>query len=442
MRINENILRGEPNGGVVVSLVISIIGDSMTFQRTLPLSICAFIAFCANADDGNDKLEDYLREALAANPELSAQFDRVKASRQIGTQVGALPDPKLSYTEFVSSVETRTGPQERAVSLTQAFPWPGKLILREGIADQAAQTSFYRFEATQRQMIREVGLGYFDYAFLGEATQVTKQNLSLLKQLAPTVDEKVRGGGDLGASLRLEVELTKAEDQLQTLEEQRNALSSRLASLLGRTPNLESAIPFPLLGVKVPQIGSTESLESGVRGHPLVEAAASGVITAEFAERLSRKSPLPDISIGANVIDIGNGGDTAVGVMVGVSIPLQFDKYRAERVEKTALASASRADVKSIRQKLIAELHRAIQSWRESDKRLRLYREKLLPAAEQALEVTSESYRNDKASVTDLIDSERTLLDLRLMYQRALASAHKAALEIRTLTEPLSISNK
>ncbi len=243
-------------------------------------------------------------------------------------------------------------------------------------------------------------------------------------------------------TLGLEVELTKAEDQLQTLEEQRNALSSRIASLLGRTPDLDAPLPFPTLGSKVPQIGSTDSLESAVKGHPLVAAASSGVITADLAEQLSRKSPLPDINIGANVIDIGNSGDTAVGIMVGVSIPLQFDKYRAEKIEKSALASAARADVESIRQKLLADLHRTIQAWREADKRLQLYREKLLPSAEQALEVTSESYRNDKASVTDLIDSERTLLDLRLMYQRALSSAHKAALEIRTLTEPLSISNK
>ncbi|MEC5129543.1 TolC family protein [Verrucomicrobiales bacterium BCK34] len=409
---------------------------------TFSLIICVVLAPWLKAEDAAQNLESYLREAIIANPELSAQFHRVKASRKIGIQVGALPDPKLSYTEFVSSVETRTGPQERAVSLTQAFPWPGKLTLREGIADQTAETAFYRFEATQRQVIREIGLSYFDYAFLGEATRVTKQNLNLLKQLAPTVDEKVRGGGDLGASLRMEVELTKTEDQLQTLEEQRNALSSRLASLLGRTPNLEAVIPFPTLEAGVPQIGSTDSLESGVKAHPLVEAAASGVITAELAEQLSRKSPLPDINIGANVIDIGASGDTAVGVMVGVSIPLNFDKYRAEREEKAELASAARADVESIRQKLLADLHRAIQSWNEADKRLHLYRDKLLPAAEQALEVTNESYRNDKASITDLIDSERTLLDLRLMYQRALASAHKAALEIRTLTEPLSISKK
>lgn len=182
------------------------------------------------AQEVSHTLESVLREALASNPELSAQFDRVKASRKIGTQVGTLPDPKLSYTEFVSSVETRTGPQERAVSLTQGFPWPGKLTLRESIADENARSTFFRFEAQQRQIVREVGLAFFDYAYLGEAIRISRKNYELLEQLAPTVDTKVRAGGDLSASLRLEVETTRVEDQLQGLREQRSAVSSRLPS--------------------------------------------------------------------------------------------------------------------------------------------------------------------------------------------------------------------
>ena len=150
----------------------------------------------------------------------------------------------------------------------------------------------------------------------------------------------------------------------------------------------------------------------------------------------------PDINVGANVIDIGDGGDTAVGLTVGISLPLNFAKYRAEREEGEARSAAAKAEVESIRLRLVADLHRGVQNYREAAKRLTLYREKLLPAAEQALELTGESYRNDKASITDLIDSERTLLDLRLTNQRALAAAHKAALEIRTLTEPISVSSK
>ncbi|MEN8714137.1 MAG: TolC family protein [Verrucomicrobiales bacterium] len=392
------------------------------------------------ADNSRLTLEEVLREALSSNPELAAQFERVKASQKIGIQVGTLPDPKLTYTEFVSRVQTRTGPQERAVSLTQAFPWPGKLTLRESIADENARSTFFRFEARQRQLVREVGLAFFDYAYLGEAIGISRKNYELLEQLSPTVNTKVRAGGDLSASLRLEVETTRVEDQLQALREQRAALSSRLESLMGRTPSLDSLLPLPALSDRPPPIGSLDSLEKQAARHPLIAAAEAGVISADLAERLSRKSPLPDINLGANVIDIGGGGETAVGVTVGVSIPLAFEKYKAEREEKAELATAARADIESLKQRLQADLHRSVQSWREATKRLDLYKEKLLPAAEQAMELTEESYRNDKTSVTDLIDSERTLLDLQLMNQRALASAHKAALEIRTLTEPLSIS--
>ncbi|MCB1085700.1 MAG: TolC family protein [Verrucomicrobiae bacterium] len=408
---------------------------------TSPLFLLAFLGFETWAH-GSESLDAYLREALESNPQLAADFEMVSAARQMGDQVGVLPDPKLSYTEFVSTVETRNGPQERAVSLTQAFPWPGKLTLRRSIADERAKEAFYRYEALQRKIVLEVGLTYFEYAFLGEATEVTSKNLKLLEQLVPVVDTKVRAGGDLGASLRLEVETTRVEDELQALHEKRAALSSRFESLLGREPNLERPLDFPDLPQDTPGIASIESLERGIEGHPLVVAAETGLLSAELAERLSRKSALPDINLGANVIDIGDGGDTAVGLMVGVSIPLFFDKYRAEREEKEALARSARMTVDSVEQQLISDLHAAVQEWREAEKRLELYEEKLLPSSEQAVELTEESYRNDKASVTDLIDAERTLLELQLMNQRALAKIHMAALKVRTLSEPLSVSDR
>ena len=48
---------------------------------------CTFSSPLSFGGDHADTLEAYLREALIANPEHSAQFDRVKASRQIGIQL-------------------------------------------------------------------------------------------------------------------------------------------------------------------------------------------------------------------------------------------------------------------------------------------------------------------------------------------------------------------
>lgn len=384
----------------------------------------------------------YLQEALLANPQLAAEYQRVIAAQKVSPQVGALADPMLSYTEVVSLVHNRTGAQERAVGLTQAFPWPGKLSLRRDIADRDAEAAFYRYEGLQRQVIREVGLAYYDYAYLGEARRITQENAALLEQLVPTVDEKVRGGGDLSASLRLEVELTRVQDQLQAIDEQRKAQSSRLESLLGRTPSLENVLPWPSLRASLPALASQAAMEAAVADHPLVTAAQSGVMSAKLAEDLAGKASLPDFNVGASVIDMGDGEDTGLGVTVGISLPLNFAKYRAEREQSEAKAAAAEAEVESLRQRLMADLHRSIQGYRESAKRLDLYRKKLLPSAEQALELTGESYRTDKASLTDFIDTERVLLDLRLMNQRALVSAHKSALEIRTLTERLAVSRK
>ena len=421
------------NGSLAMALAVALPGGGVQGAERVAV---------ATISASDRALEKYLQEAVRNNPQLAAEYQRATAAQKMGVQVGALPDPKLSYTEFVSQVQTRTGPQERTVALTQMFPWPGKLSLRRGIADRDAEAAFYRYEGLQRQVVREIGLAYYDYAYLREVHRITEENIALLEQLVPVVDEKVRGGGDLAASLRLEVELTRVQDQLQAIDEQRKAQSSRLESLLGRTPSLESVLDWPKLKAAAPRIASQNSMETAVDGHPLIVAAQTGVLSAKIAEELAGKAALPDLNVGANIIDIGDGGDTAAGLTVGISLPLNFAKYRAEREESEARTGLAKADVESLRLRLKVELHAAVQGYREADKRLQLYGGKLLPAAEQALELTEESYRNDKATITDLIDAERTLLDLRLVHQLALAAAFKHALEIRALTEPLSISRK
>ena len=50
----------------------------------------------------------------------------------------ALPDPMVTFTQAIRSVETRVGPQDNAVMLSQAFPWFGKLDLKGQMAVKAA----------------------------------------------------------------------------------------------------------------------------------------------------------------------------------------------------------------------------------------------------------------------------------------------------------------
>ena len=65
------------------------------------------------------QLVDY---ALANNPEINAAIQLHRAALERVPQVTALPDPKLSYRYFFEEVETRVGPQEHTIGLSQTLP--------------------------------------------------------------------------------------------------------------------------------------------------------------------------------------------------------------------------------------------------------------------------------------------------------------------------------
>ena len=63
-----------------------------------------------------------------------------------------------------------------------------------------------------------------------------------------------------------------------------------------------------------------------------------------------------------------------------------------------------------------------------------MYRGALIPQAEQALAATREGYSAGKNSFLDLIDTQRTLLELSLSLEKSRTDRAKSLAEIRMLT--------
>ena len=62
-----------------------------------------------------------------------------------------------------------------------------------------------------------------------------------------------------------------------------------------------------------------------------------------------------------------------------------------------------------------------------------LYKNDLLPKARQALEISQSSYENSTIGILEVIDSERTLIELEMIYWRASSDAWKHWIYIQTL---------
>ena len=91
---------------------------------------------------GDSTISDYLEYAAYNNPGLKAAFDRWTAALEKIKPARTLPDPRLSYSYYLSEVETRVGPQEYKLGISQKFPWFGKLDLKGEMAAQAAKNIY------------------------------------------------------------------------------------------------------------------------------------------------------------------------------------------------------------------------------------------------------------------------------------------------------------
>ena len=407
----------------------------------LAMAFCAVVSPSAFADESPQSLTELIAIGIAENPGLKAAYQRHQAALNRIPQARALPDPKLMATHLVEDIQTRTGPQRNQVFVSQTFPWFGKLRLRGAAATAEAQAVEHAYEMEVLMLAREIGLAYYDYAYLGEATRISEEVLDLLRRLEEPVREKVRAGGDQAQLLRLEVEIAKTRDALQGLRKRRESESANLNALLGRRDG--SLLSWPgLPGLKHGLRDRTGLSRQLLEANPELKALQSRIEKTVQAVALSRKSPIPDPTIGVGVFDTGEAlnpattgsGDDPWGIQISFSIPLDRRKYAAEREEARANHEAAKQELTDRENRLLADLERALRELSEVEERVELYDETLLPKARQAVEVTEFSYKSDRSSILDLIDSERTLLEIEQAYQRAVADHYKSHVLLQTLT--------
>jgi outer membrane protein TolC len=128
-----------------------------------------------------------------------------------------------------------------------------------------------------------------------------------------------------------------------------------------------------------------------------------------------------------------DSGKDPVVAMVSINLPLWYEKYRAaEREAKARVLSASK-ERKDKENTLIADLKMVLYRFRDGERKIDLYRDTLIPKAEQSLNAIQQSFVAGKAPFLDLIDAERTLLHFQLSYERALAERAQRLAEMEML---------
>ena len=386
-------------------------------------------------------LSDYLGYAALNNPGLEAAFNRFKAAVDQVPQVKSLPDPRFNYKYFIEEVETRVGPQQQSLGISQLFPWFGKLELRGNIAAQAANAARQRYEAAKLKLFFEVKDAYYEYYYLTKSIAITKENVSLIKHLESVAQSRYKAAaGTHPDVIRAQVEMGKLEDRYRTLLDFQQPIVARLNSALNRP--IEADIPSPT-EIKFDEVNlaDKELLAKLITENPELKALDFEIAQNKKSIELAKKDYYPDFTLGLNVIDtddspVGNpssNGNDPVIASVSVNIPLWREKYAAGVRQARSRYYAARGQRRQKANSLSSQLKMTLYSFRDAERKIDLYRDALLPKAKESLKVTESGFRAAKGSFTDIIDAQRILLEFALLYERALADRSQSLAKLEML---------
>jgi outer membrane protein, heavy metal efflux system len=360
-------------------------------------------------------LDQLVTEALRENPQLKSMRARVDAMRQRPAQSSSLPNPMLTYGAMGPRDDYRfPDSEEKRVGVEQMFPWFGKRALRGEIAEKIAEAMQGEYVAMRRDVVMTVTESYFELYALGQALSITRAQEDVLKRMEQTAQTKYATGSvEQQDVVKAQAEFTMLRQRLIDLEQQENVLRAKLNRLLNRpadSPLGRPATPPP--GAAAPDMKLL--MEQAERSRPEIAVTRIRAEQAGLERRLMAREYFPDLKLGVESRSFREGDDMVMA-MVGVELPLWRGRNRAGVREAEKMAEAAGADLEAARRETAYDVQDAHYKLTAARRTLDLYREALLPQAEARFAASEAGYRTGKVDFLDLLESERFLLETRVM---------------------------
>ncbi|UCG51064.1 MAG: TolC family protein [Candidatus Latescibacterota bacterium] len=373
------------------------------------------------------RLKDYLVYAAKQSPALKAAFYQWKSVVERSGYAGTLPDPVFTYTYFIENVETRVGPQNQRFKLMQTFPWFGTLSARKDVTLEAANAAYQAFRSEKLKLFYQVKSAYYDFYFLGRDIAITKENLELLKFWESVARAKYRVALKQHPDvIKAQVELVKLEDRLHTAEDMMEPVMAKLRAVTNLPDSVQLPVPTNIEVVET-AVDRDSIVTAALANNPDLKSLLSIIDKTTAAKRLASKMSYPNFTIGVDYIETGeargpgvlDSGEDAWMASVGVSLPIWFGANQSRKKEAEAQYRKARNDYANAQNHLKALTEKIVFEYEDALRKTRLYRDGLIPKAEQSLNTSYTSYQAGEADFLSVLDAQRQLLDFQLEYERA-----------------------
>ncbi|QDT16595.1 TolC family protein [Alienimonas californiensis] len=387
------------------------------------------------------ELAEAVALAVARSPRTQAARNRAAATAARVPQVTALDDPMVMSTSYPihdQSLQTAGGRIQTGVQVTQRIPWLEKLGARGEVVRREAQAASTEAATAELDAAFAARTAWFEAWFADRAIEVTLRNRELLEQLLDVAVARVRTGGGQTDVLRTQLEIDRLDDRVLTLRQQRDVARADLAATLRLPPGAA----LPTAAEELPPLNAAAEVDAlfaaAQRCRPELQRIGWEIARDRAQRRVACLAGKPDFTAGLGytvvteedaLAGMANGHDN-VSVLFGLTLPIYRDKIRAGVAEADRRIAADSRALDAEQDDTLRQIRRLGFRLETLAEQLVLLEDRILPRAEQTLDVSLADYRGERIGFTEVSNSYGDLLRLEVQQARLRADVGVALAEL------------
>ena len=423
-----------------------------------------------------DSLSHYLVKSAQNNPALKASYNQYLASLQMIPQVGALPDPDVTFDFFIKAKEEVMGNQNLDVRLMQMFPWFGTLTSAKLEAAQMAKARFQEFSEARNRLFFDMTKLYYQLYRLEKEKTLAEKNLKYLKtyEQLSLIRFRTSGNSDSGTGnpsiipapadngtgskqggmknqqqpgmsgqssssgggmpqesapmakgkgivdvLRVQMDINDLMSVIASLEDQKAPLVAGFNAYLNRPVNTPVFIPDTLIALKIDTTLKVLT-DSVISNNTMLKMYAAEQESYKTKMEKSRLMGLPVFGLGIDYELLSKRSDVMgpdngadmIMPMVNIKLPIYRKKYTAMRKEAEYMMNASKYKQASTLNNLQVELSNALLNLKNAERKIDLFNRQT-SLADQSLKVLNTTYSTAGIDLEEVLRMQQKLLDYR-----------------------------
>ena len=383
-------------------------------------------------------LTQIVDEALKSNPEIYAAKRKIDVARARAGHATYLEDPEVNIEAWgvpLNQPLRYRSANPLVFGVRQKLPFFGKLGLKGEMAGEDVRIAEEELRAKEQDVVARVKAAYADYFMAGKSVEIHRELLELIRHTTASAEGLYQvGRAPQQDIIKAMLERTELLNKLTWAEKDLTTAQARLNMLLSRAP--DSFLIPPKEPAETPiklQFSELEKLAMAQR--PELRGLESVINESEKAVALAEKNrKYPDFMVGLQYwVAPDQSPRHMYTPMVTLSIPFSpwtKGKYDHQIEEALAEKQAAKANLAAMKNMAVFEVRDMAAKVQAAIRTLSIYRDGLLPQAEQSFQAAVAAYQTGGVNFMTLLDAQRTIRDVRMGYYKALVDYEQSRADL------------